>query len=142
MDRPRHRSQTLARHVLPERSRPKGPRSLANGTSEAAVKLLKRKTRKALRKSINKIAKKHGSKIAVGLMGSLASTLATLASTDAPGGHGKRSNLDELSRRLSEAMIAPLDKKSRRDLQSKDKMAKKKTRASKKALRPIDQPVT
>ena len=103
------------------------------------MKLLKRKTRKAFRKSINKIAKKHGSKIAMGLVGSLASTLATLATTDAPRGHGKRSNLDELSRRLSEAMMAPLSKKSRRELRTKDKLAKKKTRAPKKALRAIEQ---
>jgi hypothetical protein len=106
------------------------------------MKLLKRKTRKALRKSINKIAKKHGSKIAMGLVGSLASTLAALASTDAANGRGKRSNLDELSRRLSEAIVAPLGKKSRRELRAKDNVAKKKTRATKRALRVIEQPMS
>jgi hypothetical protein len=100
------------------------------------MKLLKRKTRKAFRKSLNKIAKKHGSKIAAGLVGSLASTL---ASTDAPRGRGKRSNLDELSQWLSEAMMAPRDKKSRRELRTKHKLSKKKTGAPKKSLRAMEQ---
>ena len=106
------------------------------------MKILKRKTRRAIRKSINKIAKKHGSEIAAGLVGSLASTLATLASTDAPAGRGKRTNLAELSRRLSEAITGPLGKKSHRKVGANDKLAKKKTVATKRALRGIEQPMS
>ena len=36
-------------------------------------------------------------------------------------------------------MMAPLSKKSRRELRTKDKLGKKKSRAPKKALREIEQ---
>lgn len=49
------------------------------------MKLVNRKTRKAIRKSLKKVVKKHGPEIVAGLAGVIASTLATLASTDAPG---------------------------------------------------------
>ena len=48
------------------------------------MKLVKRKTRKAISKSVNKVIKKHGPEVAAGLTGSIASALATLAGTQAP----------------------------------------------------------
>jgi hypothetical protein len=49
------------------------------------MKLLKRKTRKAIKKQFKKAINKHGPEIAAGLIGGLASTLMTLANTDEDG---------------------------------------------------------
>jgi hypothetical protein len=77
------------------------------------MKLIDRKTRKAIRKGVNKALKssgmkkalkRHGPEIAAGLAGSLVSTLATLASTTAPGTKGKRSNLARLSDTAADAV--------------------------------------
>lgn len=68
------------------------------------MKIVNRKTRKAIRKSVNKVLKKHGPEFAAGLAGSVASALATLASTQAPG-RGKKSNLAAMSERVSDALI-------------------------------------
>ena len=46
------------------------------------MKLINRKTRKAIRKNLKKAINKHGAAIAAGLVGGIASTLATLAGTD------------------------------------------------------------
>jgi hypothetical protein len=75
------------------------------------MKLLKRKNRKAIRKSVNKVMKRHGPAIAAAIGGGIASTLAALASTEAPDGKGK-SNLAKLSENVSEA-LTPDKKKSR-----------------------------
>jgi hypothetical protein len=68
------------------------------------MKMIKRKTRKAIRKSVNKVLKKRGPQIAAGLAGGIASTLATLANTEAPGTKGKKSNLAVLSGKLSDTV--------------------------------------
>jgi hypothetical protein len=67
------------------------------------MKIMKKKTRRAIRKSVSKMIDKHGREIAVGLVGSIASALATLASTEGPGNDGK-SNLTKLSKRISKTL--------------------------------------
>jgi hypothetical protein len=79
-----------------------------------AMKLMKRKTRKAIQKSVRKVIKRHGSEAAAGLAGGVASALATLASTDAPGTKGKKSNLGKLSQQVSQALAGDDRKKSRK----------------------------
>lgn len=54
------------------------------------MKLINRKTRKAIKKSLAKAVRKHGSKIATGLVAGLASSVATYASTEEGGSGGKR----------------------------------------------------
>jgi len=78
------------------------------------MKMVNRKTRKVIRKSVKKVVKKHGPKIVAGLAGGIASTLATLASTDAPGTKGKQSNLRKAVNQVSDALTTDGDKKSRR----------------------------
>jgi hypothetical protein len=68
-----------------------------------AMKIVKRKTRKAIRKSVKKVLKKHG--VAAGLAGSAAAALAKLASTQAPVRKGKKPNLAVMSERVSEGSI-------------------------------------
>jgi ATP-dependent protease HslVU (ClpYQ) peptidase subunit len=67
------------------------------------MKIMKKKTRRAIRKSVRKLANKHGREIAVGLIGSIASALATLANTEAPGSGGK-SNLAKMSKDISKTL--------------------------------------
>jgi len=88
------------------------------------MKIVNRKTRKAIRKSVKKIVKKHGSKIAAGLAGGIASALAALASTDAAGTGGAQSNLGKVSERLTDA-IGGRKKKARRRSTSELKLEKK-----------------
>jgi NH3-dependent NAD+ synthetase len=78
------------------------------------MKLVNRKTRKAIRKSVKKVVKKHGAKVVAGLAGGIASTLATLASTEAPNAKGK-SNLRKAARQVSDALSPTRRKKSRDD---------------------------
>jgi hypothetical protein len=68
------------------------------------MKIMQRKTRKAIGKSVKKAIKKHGPKIAAGLAGGIASTLATLANTGAPGTKGRKSNLAALSQKVSDSL--------------------------------------
>jgi hypothetical protein len=77
------------------------------------MKIVNRKTQKAIRKSVKKIIKKHGPKIAAGLAASIASTLATLASTSAPGSKGRKSNLAHVSDKVSK-MLSSDGKKARK----------------------------
>ena len=88
------------------------------------MKLMNRKTQKAIRKSVKKVIKKHGPEVAAGLVGTVASTLATLASTEAPRSRGKQSNLGELSHKLSATIAGDKGKKSRKE--GRDKVSKKK----------------
>jgi hypothetical protein len=67
------------------------------------MKLVNKKTRKAINKAVSKAMKKHGQTLLAGLLGGLASTLATLAKTDAPGTGGK-SNLSLLAENIKEAL--------------------------------------
>jgi len=78
------------------------------------MKLVNRKTQKAIRKSLKKALKKHGPKIVAGLAASIASTLATLASTDAPGTKGRQSNLRKAVRDVSDVLTGDTGKKSRK----------------------------
>ena len=94
------------------------------------MKIVNRKTRKAIRKGVKKAIKKHGPKIAAGLAGGVASTLATLASTEAPGTKGKQSNLDKVSNRVSE-MIAGDGGKKRKRVASARTVGKKAKRGKK-----------
>jgi len=64
--------------------------------------LVNKKTRKAIRKGIKKALRKHGPEIAAGLVAAVASTLATLATTVSPESNGRRSNLTELAREVSD----------------------------------------
>jgi hypothetical protein len=59
------------------------------------MKLVNRKTRKAIEKSVRKAMKKHGPALVAALAGGIASSIATLAKTEAPDKHGK-SNLANL----------------------------------------------
>src|SRR4029450_13880381 len=69
----------------------------------AHMKLVGRKTRKAIKKTVKKAMKKHGPALVAALAGSLASAIATLASTDTPGKRGK-SNLAEVVDRATATM--------------------------------------
>jgi hypothetical protein len=75
-----------------------------------AVKLMNRKTRKALRKSVQKVIRKHGPEIIAGLAAAVASAMATLASTEAAGSDGKKSNLGKLSDKVAGALSLANDK--------------------------------
>ncbi|HZA35989.1 MAG TPA: hypothetical protein VE505_13715 [Vicinamibacterales bacterium] len=88
------------------------------------VKLMRRKTRKAIRKSVGKVIHNYGPQIAAGLAGGIASTLATLAGTEAPGSKGKKSNLAKLSEDVSEKLTGSTDDWIRAS--SSDEPAKKK----------------
>ena len=87
------------------------------------MKLMTKKTRKAIRKSVGKVIRKQGPVIAAGLAGSIASTLATLAGTEAPGSKGK-SNLAKLSEDVSDKLTSSTDE--RIGDSSRDEAAKKK----------------
>jgi len=91
------------------------------------MKLMKKKTRKAISKSVGKVIHKHGPAIAAGLAGSIASTLATLAGTDAPGSKGKKSNLARLSEDVSDKLTGGTDQRTAHT-SSDDESAKKKHR--------------
>lgn len=88
------------------------------------MKLVNRKTQKAIRKSLKKALKKHGPKIVAGLAASIASTLATLASTDAPGAKGRQSNLRKAVREVSHVLTGATGKKSRKRGVSRARLAK------------------
>ena len=75
------------------------------------MKLVNRKTKKAIEKSVLKAMKKHGPALIAGLASGLASTIATLAKTEAPHGHGK-SNLAEMVEQTKDSLTD--GKKSRR----------------------------
>ena len=87
--------------------------------------LIKNKTRKAIRKGVEKVINKHGPQIAAGLAGGIASTLATLAGTEAPGSKGKKSNLAKLSEDVSEKLTDSSDEFDG----SSDELARKRTTA-------------
>jgi hypothetical protein len=85
---------------------------------EHVMKLVNRKTRKAIKKSVRKAMKKHGPALVAGLASSLASTLATLAKTEAPGKRGK-SNLAEVVDRVEDTLTGDGAGKSRDDRRQK-----------------------
>ena len=78
----------------------------------SSTKLVNRKTRKALNRSVRKAMKKHGPTLLAGLASGLASSIATLAGTEAPGKHGKW-NLADLVKRAGESLRDKGGKKSR-----------------------------
>ena len=80
---------------------------------------MKKKTRKAISKSVGKVIHKHGPAIAAGVAGSIASTLATLAGTEAPGSKSKKSNLAKLSEDVSEKLTGSTDEQIRGDWSDK-----------------------
>jgi hypothetical protein len=67
------------------------------------MKLVNRKTKKAIEKSVRKAMKKHGPALIAALAGGLASTIATLAKTEAPRGHGK-SNLADMVEQTKDSL--------------------------------------
>jgi hypothetical protein len=67
------------------------------------MRLIDRKTQKAIEKTLRKAIRQHGPAIAAGLASGLASIVATLASTDAPRRRGK-SNLGVLLERIQAAV--------------------------------------
>jgi hypothetical protein len=95
----------------------------AAAVNGGCMKLVNRKTRKAIKKSVRKAMKKHGPALTAGLASSLASTLATLANTKAPGKRGK-SNLTHAFERLEESLTDGRSTKPRhRDAEKKRKRA-------------------
>jgi hypothetical protein len=93
------------------------------------MRLVKKKTRKAISKSVGKVIQKHGPAIAAGLAGGIASTLATLAGTEAPGSKGKKSNLAKLSDDISERLTGSTDERIR-DHRGDEVGSKKKHRGA------------
>jgi hypothetical protein len=73
-----------------------------NANTGGIVKILNKKTRKALEKSLRKAIRRHAPAIAAGLATGLASSLATLASTEASEGRG-RSNLSKIAEKVQAA---------------------------------------
>ena len=67
------------------------------------MKIMKKKTRRAINKTMRKMINRHGREIAAGLVGSIASALATLAATEAPNADG-RSNLTKMSKKISKTV--------------------------------------
>ena len=67
------------------------------------MKLVNRKTKKAIEKSVRKAMKKHGPMLLAGLASGLASTIATLARTEAPDGHGQ-SNLGKMAQQAKDSL--------------------------------------
>jgi hypothetical protein len=67
------------------------------------MKLVNKKTRKAINKAVRKAMKKNGPALMAGLAGAFASSLATLAKTEAPGKRGK-SNLADLVDRVQDTV--------------------------------------
>lgn len=67
------------------------------------MKLVNRKTKKAIEKSVRKAMKKHGPALIAGLASGLATTIATLAGTTAPHGHGK-SNLANMAEQAKDSL--------------------------------------
>jgi hypothetical protein len=104
------------------------------------MKIVNRKTRKAIRGSVKKVVKKHGAKIAAGLAGGIASTLATLASTEAPGTKRKQTNLGKASKKVAD-MISAGGGKLRESSTSDHKLEKKGKRGKKrrKPTEPVGQ---
>ena len=76
------------------------------------MKLLKRKTQKAIEKSVRKAMKKHGPALLAGLASAVASSVATLAKTEAVGKLGK-SNLADLVERTEQSLKGKDKKKAR-----------------------------
>jgi hypothetical protein len=76
------------------------------------MKLVNRKTRKAIEKSVRKAMKKHGPALMATLASSLASSIATLASTTAPGKRDK-SNLADIIERAEDSAAGKSRKKSK-----------------------------
>jgi hypothetical protein len=74
------------------------------------VKLMNRKTRKVIRKSLRKVIRKHGPGIITGLAAAAASAIATLASTEAAGTGGRKSNLGKLSEKVAGALALADDR--------------------------------
>jgi hypothetical protein len=90
------------------------------------MKIVKRKTRKAIRKSVKKVLKKHA--VAAGLAGSAAAALAKLASTQAPVRKGKKPNLAVMSERVSEGSIGESRTKGRSAKKADKKSGRKMPR--------------
>lgn len=67
------------------------------------MKLVDKKTRKAIEKSVRKAMRKHGPALVAALASGLVSSLATLANTEAPRKRGK-SNLEELVDRAKDTV--------------------------------------
>jgi hypothetical protein len=100
----------------------------------AQVKLINRKTQKAIRKSVRKAMRKHGAALVAGLVSGVASSLATLANTEAPGAHGK-SNLANIAGRVEHALVGNGRKrKARRALKKTHKRNDEFTQHKESAL--------
>jgi hypothetical protein len=84
------------------------------------MKLMKKKTRKMIDKAVRKAMKKNGPALLAGLAGAFASSLATLANTEAPGKRGK-SNLANVVDRVQDSLTTPLEKKSRSRTEKKSR---------------------
>ena len=84
------------------------------------MKLMKKKTRKMIDKAVRKAMKKNGPALLAGLAGAFASSLATLANTEAPGKRGK-SNLANVVDRVQDSLTTPQEKKSRRRIEKKSR---------------------
>ena len=87
------------------------------------MKLMNRKTRKAIRKSVQKVIRQHGPEIIAGIAAAVASAVATLASTEAAGTDGKKSNLCKLSDKVAGALSLANDKGARSKRRREDGMA-------------------
>lgn len=90
------------------------------------MKLVKKKTQKKIEKMVAKIIKKHGPQVATGIATALGSALATLASTTAPGGKGKKSNLKKMSEEIGAAVTGDRPRKAGKRKSGDDKSKKKR----------------
>ena len=67
------------------------------------MKLVNRKTRKKIEKTVRKAMKKHGDAIVASIASGLASSVATLAKTESPRKPGK-SNLTDMTERAKKSL--------------------------------------
>jgi hypothetical protein len=84
------------------------------------MRIVKKKTQKKITKAFQKLVKKHGPEIGATLAGGIASSLAALASTRAPGDKGLKASLAKLSDDLNE-LLGGDGKKSRKKARSRKK---------------------
>jgi hypothetical protein len=84
------------------------------------MKLMTKKTRKTIDKAVRKAMKKNGPALMAGLASAFASSLATLASTQAPGKRGK-SNLANVVDRVQDSLTTPHGKKSKSRIEKKSR---------------------
>jgi hypothetical protein len=86
------------------------------------MKLISRKTRKAIEKSVRKALKKAGPALVAAIVSSVGSAVATLATTESPEKPGE-SNLKAMTDRAKKTVVEPGGKKARKRQARRDSVS-------------------